>query len=89
MAEFSCPGRLAWFVTKQANIFKKIFCDFMKSDRTACCVPVKEIVLYLSIAPSSMSVAIDVGSKKIPQIKKKIEAERYQFDGTTLSTILN
>ena len=29
-----------------------------------------------------MSVAIDVGSKKIPQISKKIEAERYHFDGT-------
>ena len=31
-----------------------------------------------------MSVAIDVGSKKIPQISKKIEAERYHFEGTTL-----
>ena len=41
--------------------------------------------MYLSIAPSSMSVAIDVGSKKIPQISPKIEAERYHFDGTTLS----
>ena len=34
-----------------------------------------------------MSVAIDVGSKKIPQISKKIEAERYDNQGATLSGI--
>ena len=36
-----------------------------------------------------MSVAIDVGSKKIPQISKKIEAERYHFDGGCTFTKFN
>jgi len=36
-----------------------------------------------------MSVAIDVGSKKIPQISKKIEAERYDNQGATLKCAKN